>query len=91
MAQKIKELGITQQGGTVKITRNGETEWKLDCAWYVERIKEGKVSPERMANFIAEIIHDCINSKYATAGLTDLDELGQYSMSTYFSDLDYRA
>ena len=82
-----KKLDITQQGGIVVVSRNGEAEWRVDCARYIQRIKEGNVSPEDMANFIAETIHDCLNSKTVVATLTDLDELDQYHEETYFSGL----
>ena len=59
----------------------------MDCAKYIERIKEGKVSPEGMANYIAEVIHDCLNCKTASSKLTDLDDLEQY-FGTYFENID---
>lgn len=90
MAKKVNKIDITQQGGIIKISRNGEgPEWTMDVARYMQRIKEGKVTPESMANFIAEIINDCLNCKTASAALSDLDELGQYADDTYFSCIDY--
>lgn len=87
--KKVNKIDITQQGGIISINRNDEgPEWRMDCGKYVDRIKEGKVTPERMANYIAEIICDCLNCKTASAALSDLDELGHYSESTYFSDID---
>ena len=88
--KKLKKLDITQQGGVIKITRDGEPEWTWYGDRYMERIKEGKISAESMANFIAEIINDCLNCKTVSAALSDLDELGQYSNDTYFGSLDYR-
>jgi hypothetical protein len=90
MAKKINKIEITQQGGIITINRNGEgPEWRMDANRYMDRIKEGKVTPEGMANYIAEIINDCLNCKTASAKLDDLDELGQYSDCTYFSSIDY--
>lgn len=89
--KKVIKLDITQQGGIVKVSHNGELEYSIDCVRYIQRIKEDKVTPQSMANFIAEIINDCLNCKTASAALHDLDELGQYSTDTYFGDLDYRA
>jgi hypothetical protein len=87
--KKVKKLDITQQGGIVKVSRDGELEYSIDCVRYIQRIKEDKVSPQSMANWIAEIINDCLNCKTASAALSDLDELGQYSTNTYFSEIDY--
>lgn len=89
MAKKVNKIDITQQGGVIKISRNGEPEWAWHGDKYMERIKEGKISPESMANFIAELINDCLNCKTASSALHDLDELGQYSNDTYFSSIDH--
>ena len=90
MAKKVNKIDITQENGMIKISRNGEgPEWSMDVNRYIERIKEGKVTPQSMANFLAEVINDCLNCKTASSALTDLDELGQYSTNTYFGDIDH--
>ena len=90
MANKVNKIQITQENGMIKIFRNGEgPEWSMNVTKYMERIKDGKVTSQGMANFIAEVINDCLNCKTASSALTDLDELGQYSTNTYFGDIDY--
>lgn len=90
MAKKVNKIQITQENGMIKIFRNDDgPEWSMDVTRYIERIKEDKVTPQSMANFIAEIINDCLNCKTASSALTDLDELGQYSNNTYFGDIDF--
>lgn len=87
MARKVNKISITQQGGTISIYRNDELEKVYYMEQYMSRIKEGKVSAAGFANFIAEIMHDCLNCKTASSKLTDLDDLEQY-YGTYFENID---
>lgn len=87
MARKVNKITINQYQGEIKVYRNDELETQYNLAGYMKRIQEGKITASGFANFIAEIMHDCLNCKTASCKLTDLDGLGQYS-GTYFEYID---
>ena len=87
MARKVNKITINQYQGTLKISRNDELEKQSDIAMYMKRIAEGKINPSTFANFIGEIINDCLNCKTASSAIHDLDDLRQYQ-GTYFEYID---
>ena len=84
---KKQKIEITQQDGFIKISRNGEYEQGYNFTKSVERIQDGKMSAVALANMIAEIMHDCLNCKTATATLKDLNDTASYR-GTYFENID---
>ncbi len=87
--QKTRHINIEQKDGTIRCYVNGELEYTYDGNFIVERVKEGYMNGINVANLIAEIMHDCLNCKTATAELHDLNEAGNYHDYTYFSSFDY--
>lgn len=85
---KTNKISITQKDGKIKISRNGEIESIYHIDKTAERIKEGKMTDITLANMIAEIMHDCLNCKTASATLKDENEKDQYC-GTYFEGIDH--
>ena len=85
---KKQKIEITQQDGTIGIYRSGELEAYYHIDDIAERIKEGKMSAVALANMIAEIMHDCLNCKTATATLKDLNDTKSYR-GTFFESIDF--
>jgi hypothetical protein len=84
---KKQKITITQEDGVITISRNNEVESLYHIDKVVERIKSDEMSTIGLANMIAEIMHDCLNCKSATAALKDLNEKDQY-FGTYFENID---
>ena len=94
MKTKQKKLKIIQEGGVIFVDRKGETEYdweteyRLNCNILAEKVKEGKITSIDLANIIAELIHDSLNCKSASATLRDNNEKNAYR-GTYFENIDY--
>lgn len=88
MARKVNKITINQKDGHIQVFRNDELEWQCDLVKYAERIAQGRVTPIGFANYFAEVIHDCLNCKTASATLHDLNDMEQYQ-GTYFENIDY--
>lgn len=87
MAQKVNKITINQKDGQIEIYRNDELEKSYDMVMYAERIKSGRVTAIGLANFLAEVINDCLNCKTASSSLHDLNDMEQY-YGTYFENID---
>lgn len=86
---KTNKIDIIQENGLIQVNRNGELESSYECNMIVQKIKTGKWDAICLANFIAEIMHGCLNCKSASAKLVDLNERYQFSECTYFDNIDY--
>lgn len=86
---KTNKVDIIQENGRILINRNSELEQSYDLNKVVKLIQEDKVDAIWLANFVAEIMHGCLNCKSASAKLEDLNERYQYSSDpTYFEMID---
>ena len=87
---KKQKIEITQENGVIEIYRNGELEHRFLLGVVIERIKQDKISEIALANWMAEMLCDCLNCKSASATLKDLNDTEQYS-GTYFEQIDFCA
>lgn len=87
---KTNKIDIIQENGLLQLIRNGELEKTYEFNRVVRLIKEDKIDAVWLANFVAEIMHGCMNCKSASAKLKDLNETYQYSSDpTYFEMIDH--
>ncbi|MBQ2972393.1 MAG: hypothetical protein IJD68_07580 [Ruminococcus sp.] len=86
---KTNKIDIIQESGLLQILRNGELEKSYGFNRIVKLIKEEKIDAVWLANFVAEIMHGCLNCKSASAKLKDLNGRCQFSPDpTYFEMID---
>lgn len=76
------ELEITQEDGIISVYKDNELQYSINMN------RKNKMSEIALANMIAELIHDCINCKTATAKLKDLNDTHSY-YDTYFARIDF--
>ena len=79
MALKGK-VKTTQKDGLVVVQESitGEVLYDKDFSDIVFRIKEGYLDAIGLANYVAELMHDCINMELVSSSLSDLNERGVY-------------
>lgn len=83
------KIDIIQEDGLIQLIRNGELEKTYELNRVVRLIKEDKIDAIWLANFVAEIMHGCLNCKSASAKLKDLNGRYQFSPDpTYFEMID---
>ncbi len=86
---KTNKIDIIQENGLLQLIRNGELEKTYEFNRVLRLFKEEKIDAVWLANFVAEIMHGCLNCKSASAKLKDLNERHQYSSDpTYFEMID---
>lgn len=87
---KTNKIDIIQENGLIQVIRNGELESSYECNKIVQKIKADEWDAVWLANFIAEIMHGCLNCKTASAKLEDLNHRYQFSSEpTYFECIDH--
>ena len=87
--KKTRKIKLTQENGLICGYINDELEYTFDANFIIERVTEGHMNSIGLANIIAELIHDCLNCKTASASLHDANDTKSYR-GTYFEYFDYR-
>lgn len=85
--KNVNNIIINQEDGFITIIRNDEEEHCIDINRTFSRIKGSNTSPVAIANWIAEMLHDCLNCKTASCELYDLNDTSAY-IGTYFEWID---
>ena len=85
--KKVNNIIINQEDGLITVIRDGEEEYRIDINGTLSRIRGGDVSNIVVANWIAEMLHDCLNCKTVSCELHDLNDTRSY-FGTYFEWID---
>lgn len=86
--QKTRKIKLTQENGIISAHINDELEYTFDANFIIERVTEGHMDSIGLANIIAELIHDCLNCRTASASLHDANDTKSYR-GTYFEWFDW--
>ena len=78
---------MMQKDGKIFVERNEEIEFTLDVNILLKNYADGKTDAIGIANYIAEIINDCLNCKSAKSNLSDENDRRSYN-GTYFELID---
>lgn len=76
--ENVNNIIINQEDGFITIIRNGDEEHCIDINSTFSRIKGGDTSPVAIANWIAEMLYDCLNCKTASCEIYDLNDTRSY-------------
>ena len=85
---KKQKINIEQKDGVIKVYHNDQLAYVYDCNYLIKSIKDDGTNAIGLANELAEMIHDALNCKKASASLKDLNDTRSYR-GTYFEQIDF--